>query len=92
MGFYTKKPITIEAIQWDGTSKSYQEIQELNKDGKFIISSMGNRTEGIELTIPTLEGDMKASKGDWIIKGIKGEIYPCKPDIFEESYNPATRG
>ena len=39
-----------------------------------------------ELTIETLEGTMKANKGDWIIKGVKGELYPCKPDVFEETY------
>ena len=40
----------------------------------------------VEMTIPTLEGDMKASIGDWIITGINGEQYPCKPDIFEKTY------
>lgn len=43
----------------------------------------------IELTIPTLEGDMIARHGDWIIRGIKGEFYPCKPDIFAATYEPA---
>jgi len=41
-----------------------------------------------EQIIHTLEGDMKASPGDWIITGIRGEVYPCKPDIFEETYEP----
>ncbi|HRD42181.1 MAG TPA: hypothetical protein PLN30_00445 [Ferruginibacter sp.] len=41
------------------------------------------------LTIPTLEGDMKASFGDWIIRGVNGEHYPCKPDIFDKTYEPA---
>ena len=44
----------------------------------------------VELIIPTLEGDMKASPGDWIITGVNGEQYPCKPDIFEKTYQRVT--
>jgi len=43
---------------------------------------------GDRLEIPTLEGIMTASKGDWVIKGVKGEVYPCKPDIFAATYEP----
>lgn len=76
---FRKKPIVIEAVQYTG--KNLQEIfaftasQEIEDD--FLTS---------ELVIKTLEGDMKASVNDWIIKGVNGEFYPCKPDIFEKSY------
>lgn len=87
MGLYRKKPIVISAVQWDGTGESFNEITELNKDGNrdIIIQSKGEGSEDT-LLIPTLEGDMKASLNDWIIKGISGEVYPCKPDIFEKTY------
>lgn len=73
---YRKKPVTIEAIQWLGTNLS--EIDD------FIGKSITNK--GTTLIIHTLEGDMEASIGDYIIKGVKGEFYPCKPDIFLATY------
>lgn len=69
---YRKKPVTIEAIQWDGENLS--EIREFT--GGIVKSH-----ESV-LIIPTLEGDMYASLNDYIIKGINGEFYPCKPDIL----------
>lgn len=75
---YRKKPVVIEAIQWNGRN----EIDISNFIG-------GNLEMGDEsLFIQTLEGKMKASVGDYIIKGVHGEFYPCKPDIFEETYEP----
>jgi hypothetical protein len=80
MAKFRKKPIEIEAIQFDGTPDSYHKILDLSGgiyrsfDGKYLV-------------IETLEGTMKAIKGDWIIKGVKGECYPCKPDIFEATYD-----
>ena len=73
---YVKRPIAIVAIQWTGNNWT---------DVRDFIS--GHYT-GInrKIFIHTLEGDMEASAGDFIIKGIKGEFYPCKPDIFEASY------
>ena len=73
---YRKKPVVIEAIQWNGNN------------GEEIVNFVGlvGYTNGENIIIPTLEGDMLASKGDYIIKGIKGEFYPCKPDIFEATY------
>ena len=88
MGFFVKKPIKIEAVQWDGSTESHNRIQELNIDGKRMITSQSDIDGITELIIPTLEGDMKALIGDWIIKGISGEVYPCKPDIFEKTYDP----
>jgi hypothetical protein len=76
---YTKKPIKIQAVLYDGSQDSINAILELNKSRDVII-------ENNELIIRTLEGDMLASKGDYIIKGVQGELYPCKPDIFQQSY------
>ena len=76
---YTKKPVTIEAIKWDGTN-ALDIIKFCNRGKKCGRSDEGN------LEIYTLEGVMIAEIGDYIIKGIKGEFYPCKPDIFEKTY------
>lgn len=79
---YRKKPVVIEAIQFTG------------KNCYDILSFIGRKAGLMELqqadcpTIQTLEGDMRTSPGDWIIKGVKGEFYPCKPDIFEATYEP----
>lgn len=81
MAKYRKKPVIIEAIQWDG--KNLSEIEEFV--GSRIRTSYYDDGEEF-LVIQTLEGDMKATKGDYIIKGVKGEFYPCKPDIFEQTY------
>jgi hypothetical protein len=69
---FRKKPVVVEAEQFDGT------VEEANRIGlEVTVTEMGVRT---------LEGFMKASPGDWIITGVKGERYPCKPDIFEKTY------
>lgn len=90
MAKYRKKPIVIEAIQWDGSTKSFNLIQELNSLGKRTIISESDIDDVTDLIIPTLEGDMRALIGDWIIKGINGEVYPCKPDIFAKTYDLVT--
>jgi hypothetical protein len=77
---YRKKPVIIEAVMWDGSQESAQEINQFN-GGKFWAIN-DNR----QMKIPTLEGIMLADVGDYIIKGIKGEFYPCKPDIFVATY------
>lgn len=74
---YTKKPITIQAIQL--TIHNFNEVEE------FVGGDLGKDKEG-NTVIATLEGAMICSIGDYIIKGIKGEFYPCKPDIFEITY------
>jgi len=76
---FRKKPVVIEAMQFTGDND------------KEILSFTGGRNVKYlavsnVISILTLEGEMRASEGDWIIKGIKGEFYPCKPDIFEETY------
>jgi hypothetical protein len=81
MNQYTKKPVTISAVQWTGSNKvEIEEFFDGNDKGEF---------KGDGLFISTLEGTMRASKGDFIIQGINGEFYPCKPDIFEKTYNVA---
>lgn len=76
---YRKKPVVIEAIQWTGNN--WNEIFSFIGD---VFKSQNNMDGTIEIN--TLEGNMVANIGDWIIKGVKGEFYPCKPDIFEQTY------
>lgn len=89
---YRKKPVVIEAIQWDGKNLR-QVIGFIDPPLTIISYYAGMMWEQYEevvmkngLVIHTLEGEMCATIGDWIIKGIKGEFYPCKPDIFEATY------
>ena len=79
---FVKKPVVIEAIQYDGANITEIETFVRGKLPTIMTSDLGT-----QLVISTLEGDMKVSKGDYVIKGIKGEFYPCKPDIFKQSYN-----
>lgn len=75
----------IEAIRYDGTENSVVEILQLKETSS---SARSIRVDAGDLLIHTLEGVMRADKGDWIIKGVNGELYPCKPDIFEKTYEP----
>jgi len=78
---YRKKPVIVDAVLWTG--KNFAEC--IN----FCPPLLSETYRGDErLTIPTLEGKMTAETGDYIIKGIKGEFYPCKPDIFKQTYDP----
>ena len=72
----------IDAPDWIHPTWSHEQI--------VVIENRQQRGDPFIL-IPTLEGDMRANMGDWIIKGIKGEVYPCKPDIFEATYERATK-
>ena len=84
MPLFRKKPVVIEAIRWTGDVLDFEPI--------FIMA--GDQPIGVQgdrLAIFTLEGVMEASPGDWVIKGVKDEIYPCKPDIFEATYEHATQ-
>jgi hypothetical protein len=76
---YRKKPVVIEAIQFDGTN------QDAVK--RFCPTIRSADFEMTALVIPTLEGDHRADVGDWIIRGVKGEHYPCKPEIFSATYD-----
>lgn len=85
---YRKKPVVIEAIQWDGTMEGTCWIKEIF-GGNILAYEKESMPPIPILKVVTLEGEMHASKGDYIIKGVKGEIYPCKPDIFEATYEKA---
>lgn len=88
---FRKKPVVIEAVCFKGTNS--QDINDFIKANSYEeLCSVGIDSKGEvrELFIKTLEGEMTASLGDWIIRGVKGELYPCKPDIFEATYEPVT--
>lgn len=84
---FRKKPVIVEAIRWDGLSSSLYEMCHSWRTGtdaqQFIHQ---HEWDGSVLNIFTLEGVHRANVGDWIIRGVKGEFYPCKPDIFEATY------
>ena len=91
---YKKKPVVIEAVQLNASEESITEVLEFigkkkvdyfTPDG-LMFSDYCKLIIAEGLKIPTLEGEMTASIGDYIIKGVHGEFYPCKPDIFEETY------
>lgn len=81
---YRKKPVIIEAIQFEDNSDRIIEIHEFM--GGDTIRVNYEDKDNPYLKIETLEGTMKASVGDYIVKGVNGEFYPCKPDIFEKTY------
>lgn len=86
MAKFRKKPVVIEAVRVPtdpADNKSWQELIYFLEHGCEGWKG-GNKTMKIE--IPTLEGTMTADAGDWIIRGVKGEFYPCKPDIFAATY------
>lgn len=80
---YRKKPVIIHAVKWDGNLTTidplwpHASVDEVQQD--FLDPA---------LIIPTLEGDMRAEVGDWIVCGVQGELYPVKPDIFAATYEP----
>jgi len=83
---YRKKPVEVKAIQWDGSTQTLANIHaHLNQAGRRVkvLHNVGEK-----LLITTLEGEITASVGDYIIEGVAGELYPCKPAIFDETYEP----
>ena len=91
---YRKKPVTIDAVQldninapcvvrWVGEDKAKMNLES---DAAYQV---GKASPVFSVTIKTLEGEMKAMPGDYIIKGVNGEFYPCKPDIFAKTYEEA---
>lgn len=79
MGWYRKRPVIIQAVRWMN-GELPAELDQAVIDGKIRFTELGT------LLIDTLEGCMEARSGDWIIKGIAGEYYPCKHSIFEVTY------
>lgn len=100
MSKYRKKPVVIDAMMWTGTDdetgiKAALEFIDITKlprapDDPHIHNGIGFTPPDGKLYIPTLEGTMCANPGDWIIRGVKGEYYPCKPDIFAATYEKVT--
>ncbi len=94
VGRYRKKPVVIEAIKWTGKNLSdviaftglHSSVEKMPwADYEKLVKRDG-------LRIDTLEGWMNAAGGDYIIKGVQGEFYPCKPDIFQKTYEPVAEG
>ncbi len=95
---YRKKPVVVEAVQlrWDTWNEMCDfagvgNLEDGKPSGCYIGEdgqplSEGETSEEIGLTIPTLEGVMVARQNDYVIRGVQGELYPCKPDIFEQTY------
>lgn len=75
---FRKKPVEISAWRWDGDPNA-------RPDWLYAVSN--HYSPSNTLRIRTLEGTMEAALGDWIIQGVKGEVYPCKPDIFDATYD-----
>ena len=89
MAKYRKKPVVIEAVQFIDRPESIGELADFVNESCELKNAKDSKGYDIaELHIKTLEGVMIARDGDWVIKGIKGEFYPCKPDIFEATYEP----
>lgn len=81
MAKYRKKPVVIEAFQYNGKENTFVPIWGAKKFSEGVLYF-----ENEHLYVDTLEGDMMASVGDYIIKGVNDEVYPCKPDIFDKTY------
>lgn len=105
MAKYRKKPVVIEARLWSGDFKDWHAMYDFCRvpsptsvSGSTSVLTgphplLGSGTsEKLRVSISTLEGCMFAEPGDWIIRGVKGEFYPCKPDIFEATYEEVSDG
>ena len=89
MAKYRKKPVVIEAVQWTGDNlREIIDFTGLHESAKKWTWEEYEKVVALQgLKIFTLEGPLNASPGDYIIKGVQGEFYPCKPDIFEATYD-----
>ncbi len=88
MSQFRKKPVVIDAVEFDGTPAGAIIVFEaFDIPGAKFQPKLDNLEAGA-LLIPTLEGEMLATAGDYVIRGVKGEFYPCKPDIFRLTYEP----
>lgn len=88
---YRKKPIVVEAMKYEREMR----IDDFGKLGRWLPEGtmLGQEADGSHyIKIETLEGTMKAAAGDYIVKGVRGEFYPCKPDIFKATYELVEEG
>lgn len=85
MAKFKKKPVEIEAIQF--TRETWETIKDFTQGTAHSIKIPRTSYGKATCVIPTLEGEHIATEGDWIIKGVKGEFYPCKPDVFIQTYD-----
>lgn len=84
---YRKLPVVVEAVQYFPPTNCREILEFTDPNGDWILSEHGEDIcNDLPWVIHTLEGDMEANPGDFIIKGVNGEFYPCKPDIFEKTY------
>jgi len=99
MAKYRKKPVVIEAVQlrwttWSEMCEFLGDVVSADNPARSVDTLSDDCGEEgppwMELTIPTLEGDHVAKHGDFVIQGVQGEFYPCKPDIFEQTYEPVS--
>jgi hypothetical protein len=89
--FFRKRPVVIKAIRCsEAIYSAGHDWQALPKWLKAAYEKGGVVFGNDSISLPTLEGTMIANQDDWIICGVKGEVYPCKPDIFESTYEPVT--
>lgn len=88
---YRKRPVEVDAVRYDGTNRA-EVAAFMGQGGRVEETKLPSPGRGIQdgLVIRTLEGDMTASVGDYVIRGVKGEFYPCKPDIFTATYEEVT--
>lgn len=86
MAKYRKKHVVVEAVKFTGENR--REVLSFAMPQLSEEALHGAEVMRLPVVIETLEGVMKVSPGDWVIRGIKGEFYPCKPDIFEQTYEP----
>lgn len=86
---FSKKPVVIDAVQFDGTWPSVNDwltALGYDEEGDGTDGGPACHMDGNRLVIQTLEGDMTARPGDWIIRGVQGEFYPCREDVFRQTY------
>lgn len=96
MGKFRKKPVEIEAVQWPYNAEPHEPVPWMGEPPQWFKEAMlagvilcheVHDSDWLHLTVKSLEGGMLARPGDWIIRGVKGELYPCKPDIFAATYD-----
>ena len=90
MKSFRKKPVVVQAVQFVDSTEAIELIMNwIPKQSRYLLTPATENIEGRKrrLFILTLEGEMEVSMGDWVIKGVEGEFYPCKPSVFEKTYD-----